>query len=998
LKNETASTLTNITFNDNVQGTMGGGAGAITVLALPAPTNDCGLTATISPDSKQIAFAGGTLAAGATCTITFTVQTYNNTTTGNRVNSLPVNAVSGTPPAGPVVRNVVAISGTLVVNAAATASKSFSPSSVSAGTDSLLTITITQPNGAPAWSSFTIDDPLPGSGPTQHTVSPVAATPAANACVGTLTAPAGATSIQFTGNPPGNNASCTIRVYVRTPAGSAATAINSIPAGNFTVVTGQGSYSNLSPITASLTRVTGNVSLTKSFEPAVVDLMGTSTMFLRIVNTAQNALNLTGVNLEDNLPAGLRIAAVPVNCALGTGCALGTLTAVALDTKVTLANASVAAGKICTIQVLTQAVAAGNLINQVPSGALTSTQNFTNVEPVAATVTSTGLSHLTISKDDGITQLKAGGTTTYTVIVTNADLANVAAVAGATFTDTPPAGMTFSSWTCAPSTNAVCTPNGTGPIVDSVTIPKGGTLTYTIQATLATDYSPSSVQNCATIDPPATVIDSDLSDNQACDTDAILRGLTLRKIWVDAISGDAITVTTTGLASNASVASTSTGNNTTTGTQVFNLAGATVQLPAETFGPGSQANYTTTLSCTGATASSSAPPASFTMPDADVVCTYTNTRASRGLTLRKAWVNGTSGDQITVATTGLASNASVTSTSTGNNTDTGTAVTNAPGGTVTLPAETFSQGSQSSYTTTVACTGATPSSSTPPATFTMPDAVVVCTYTNTRVLRNLTLRKVWVNGVNGDQVTVTTTGLANNATVQSTSTGNNATNGTPVSNGPGALVTLPAETFNTGSQASYTTTVACTGATLSGTAPGATFTMPDNDVVCTYTNTRVQGGATLQLRKTWINASINASVSLSATGIVNGAAAALNSVAGSANETDNGAAVAVTPGEVATLAEGAILNPGLGQYLVSLSCTGNANPLVNGLLTVSPSDTQIVCTFTNERLTPAPPPPVRPVPVNSPIGLATLATLLALAGTYAARRRSSRPVKGFRSR
>ena len=70
---------------------------------------------------------------------------------------------------------------------------------------------------------------------------------------------------------------------------------------------------------------------------------------------------------------------------------------------------------------------------------------------------------------------------------------------------------------------------------------------------------------------------------------------------------DAITVATTGLANNASVASTSTGNNATDGTQAFNPSGATVTLPAETFAPGSQANYTTTVACTGATTACTTP-------------------------------------------------------------------------------------------------------------------------------------------------------------------------------------------------------------------------------------------------------------------------------------------------------------------------------------------------------------------------------------------------------
>ena len=997
LKNDSGVALTSFGFVDNVNSTMGGGPGGVKLAASPAPTNDCGMTAAIDAGSNVITFTGGSLAAGASCTITFPVQTFNNTATGSRTNTIAVNGVVGTPPAGDPIRNLIAISGTLTVAAPATASKAFSPSTVPAGTDSLLTITVTRPNNAPAWANFTITDDLPAG----HTISPVAATPAGNACVGTLAAPSGGTQIQFASTtPPANNTSCTIRVNVRTPAG-AGVATNTITPGQFVVsYVGGGSYANNANITAEIKRVTGSVTLTKSFDPAVVDLMGTSTMYLRIVNTAGDALNLTGVNLEDHLPAGLVLAAVPNPQFTGTGCSLGTLVATPGDNKVTLTNATVNAGRICTIQVLTQALAAGNLINQVPVGALTSTQNISNLEPVAATVTSTGLSHLTITKDDGITELKAGGTTTYTVVVTNADLANVAAVAGATFTDTPPAGMTFTSWSCVASTNAVCTANGTGPIVDSVTIPKGGSITYTIQAQLAADYALSTVKNCAKIEPPASVID-DLTDNEACDTNDIRRGLKLRKAWVNAIVGDAISVATTGLANNASVTSTSTGNNSTDGTQVFNLAGGTVTLPAETFTTGSQSNYTTTVACTGATPSSSTPGpnTSFTMPNADVVCTYTNTRVSRNVTLRKQWVDGIVDDAITVATTGLPSNPSVSSTSTGNNLDTGTPVSVVPGGTVTLPAEQFTTGSQANYTTTVACTGATPSSSTPgpTTTFTMPDAEVVCTYTNTRAERKLTLRKVWVNAKSGDAIAVSTTGLANNASVSSTAdgTGNNSTDGLPVSNAAGGTVTLPAEQFTTGSQANYTTTVACTGATPSSSTPGpaTTFTMPDNDVTCTYTNTRKS--ATLQLRKTWINARLGDAVTVSASGIANSAGALLDAVVNLGSETDPGAVVTVYAGEIATLGEGAITGSG-ATYLRSFSCTGNAIPLVGSVLTVSASDTAIVCTFTNEWLPPAPPPPqgVSAIPVTSPEGLALMAALLALLGAGAARRRGGARARG----
>jgi hypothetical protein len=300
-------------------------------------------------------------------------------------------------------------------------------------------------------------------------------------------------------------------------------------------------------------------------------------------------------------------------------------------------------------------------------------------------------------------------------------------------------------------------------------------------------------------------------------------------------------VTTTGLASNATVSSTSTGNNTDTGSAASNTPGATVTLPAETFTTGSQANYTTTVACTGATASSSTLPATFTMPDADVVCTYTNARVSRSLTLKKAWINAKSGDAITVTTTGLTNNATVSSTTTGNNTDTGSAASNVPGATVTLPAETFDTGSQAIYTTTVACTGATPSGSAPGATFTMPDNDVTCTYTNTRKSATLQLRNVWINAVPGDAINDAAGGIANSAGVALASTANTA-NETDV----GAVVTVYAgevaglvQGAVTGSGQPYLQSFSCTGNATPLAVASLSVASADVAIVCTFVNQRL---------------------------------------------------------------------------------------------------------------------------------------------------------------
>jgi uncharacterized repeat protein (TIGR01451 family) len=98
--------------------------------------------------------------------------------------------------------------------------------------------------------------------------------------------------------------------------------------------------------------------------------------------------------------------------------------------------------------------------------------------------------------------MRPDGTTTYTVVVQQGTGANVADVAGAIFVDTPPAGMTFTSWSCVARRGGLHGERHR-PINDTVTIPKGGSITYTINAKLAAVYAPSTVQNCATITPPA---------------------------------------------------------------------------------------------------------------------------------------------------------------------------------------------------------------------------------------------------------------------------------------------------------------------------------------------------------------------------------------------------------------------------------------------------------------------------------------------------------------
>jgi uncharacterized repeat protein (TIGR01451 family) len=113
-------------------------------------------------------------------------------------------------------------------------------------------------------------------------------------------------------------------------------------------------------------------------------------------------------------------------------------------------------------------------------------------------------------------------------------------------------------------------------------------------------------------------------------------------------------------------------------------------------------------------------------------------------------------------------------------------------------------------------------------------------------------------------------------------------------------------------------------------------------ITCTLTNSAT---ASLALAKTWVNAAINDTAALSATGGAN--AASLSSVANSAAETDTGTPVQVVPGNVITLAE--TLGAGNARtYTASAwSCSGGS--LSGNTLTVASAHAgqAIVCTITN---------------------------------------------------
>jgi large repetitive protein len=220
-----------------------------------------------------------------------------------------------------------------------------------------------------------------------------------------------------------------------------------------------------------------------------------------------------------------------------------------------------------------------------------------------------------------------------------------------------------------------------------------------------------------------------------------------------------------------------------------------------------------------------------------------------------------------------------------------------------------------------------------------------CTVTHP-VYFGLTLDKTWVNGQTGNAVDLDISGAGNEVIPlqAGSSTAGGPTTPARAAVAPGAGVTV-SESFTSGDAANYTAALACTRTDNGAAVPsgGGTLTMPtDTGVACTFTN--IRQSATLQLVKTWVNARVGETATVSSAGFTNDATTGESVSTG--NNTTTGTAVTVYAGDVGNLGEG--LSNG-ANYDAVLSCTGNSAPLAGVTLTVSAGDTAIVCGYTNTR-------------------------------------------------
>jgi uncharacterized repeat protein (TIGR01451 family) len=216
---------TNVTFLDVLP------AGVVVAAAPNAATTCTGGTVTASAGAGSFGYSGGTVAGGASCTVSVDVTAA---AVGSYVNSVTVSSSLGS--SSPA-------SDTLTVSGAPLVDKAFSPAEIGLGGTTTVVITIDNTAGALPVSGLSFTDTLPAGMTVANPAN------ASTTCTGgTVTATPGAGSFDFAGGSVAAGGSCTVMVDVTVDALG--------PAENVVVVD---SSLGESPAAAAVLLVTGSI-------------------------------------------------------------------------------------------------------------------------------------------------------------------------------------------------------------------------------------------------------------------------------------------------------------------------------------------------------------------------------------------------------------------------------------------------------------------------------------------------------------------------------------------------------------------------------------------------------------------------------------------------------------------------------------------------------------------------------------------------------------------
>ena len=348
--------------------------------------------------------------------------------------------------------------------------------------------------------------------------------------------PAGLTGVTWTsvaaGGATGNTAtgSGDIAEVLTLPAGGSVTytVTGTLPAGatgtlsNTATVTAPPGTTDTTPADNSATDTdtvvpTVDVRVTKTDGRTTV-VPGTTVTYTIVVSNPTGPSTAAGVSLSDLIPAGLTgvtwtsVAAggATGNRASGAGSIADTLTLPVGGTVTYTLTGTVSPSATGTLSnTATAAVAAGTTDTDTANNAATDADTLTPTVDVRVT------------KTDGLTTVAPGVTVTYTIVVSNIPTGPSTA-AGVTLTDVFPTGLTGVTWTSAAAGGATGnTATGAGSIFDTLTLPPGASVTYTVTGTVSPTATGTLTNTAVATVVPGTT-DTDLTNNSATDGTTIL--------------------------------------------------------------------------------------------------------------------------------------------------------------------------------------------------------------------------------------------------------------------------------------------------------------------------------------------------------------------------------------------------------------------------------------------------------------------------------------------
>ncbi len=442
--------------------------------------------------------AAVTLTVGGTATFTVT-GTVAASATGTLANTATIAAPGGV--TDPNAANDSATdTDTLSAQADLTVTKSGAPSPYVPG--AALTYTIVATNLGPSVvAGATVSDPLPA---------------AFSSFTWTCTASAGS-SCPTSGGPSGLTAAVTLlvggtatfTVTGTVPPGTTGAQNNTVtvtvPGGVTDPVPGNNQASNTNPVGPR-----ADLQITKSSSPNPYVPGAALTYTITATNVGPS--DVTGARVQDALPAAL--SGFTWSCTGAAGGACGTASGSGdIDALVTL---PVGATASFTVTGTVPASLTGVLVNTATIAAPSGT-----TDPNAANNTSTDSNNASLQSDLAVTKTASpvnyvpGASFTYTIVASNA---GPSTAVNARVQDALPSPLSGFTWTCAAAGGAACgTVSGAGDIDVLVTLPVGGTATFTVTGTAPPSLT-GPVVNTVVITPPAGTADPNSSDNSATNT------------------------------------------------------------------------------------------------------------------------------------------------------------------------------------------------------------------------------------------------------------------------------------------------------------------------------------------------------------------------------------------------------------------------------------------------------------------------------------------------